>query len=387
MAELKLIKMSEIEPKSVGWLWQAYIPLGAVTLIQGDGGLGKTSISLAIAAAVSRGEVLPTNGITTTYEQTSPETLIVQNAEDSYFETIRPRLDQLGADNNRIVVIDDEYEPLTFMDNRIEEAIIRTGAKLIILDPLQAYFGRANMNSAGSVRPIMKHLGKIAERNQCAILLVGHLGKNGNKASYRGLGSVDIFAAARSVLTVGVVEDLETGEKTSVMAHNKSNLAPHGSSLAFEIDPINGFRWLGECDINVKEVFAGEKAASKAENPCNSNKPESQLDKAKHLIRNTLDNSITEASYFEQLAENHGLSLKTIHRAKTALGIRSVKRGDIWYWELPIEGEYTEINEIYQGSQDFNMSENHQQSQDRHLTELSILSNSTISSRSAVGVI
>lgn len=198
MAELKLIKMSQIQPKPVEWLWELYIPIGAVSFIQGDGGLGKTTISLSIAAAVSTGTALPGEFIT------SPALVIVLNAEDSYKETIRPRLDQLGADNDMITVIDDDYEPLTFMDNRIEAAIIRTNARLIICDPTQAFFGRANINAAGSVRPIMKHLGKIAQRHRCAILLVGHLGKQAVKLHIVGL-VVLIFSPPQEACSLSVV--------------------------------------------------------------------------------------------------------------------------------------------------------------------------------------
>jgi archaellum biogenesis ATPase FlaH len=336
MAELKLIKMSQIQSKPVEWLWEPYIPIGAVSLIQGDGGLGKTTISLSIAAAVSTGVVLP-GGIST-----SPAAVIVLNAEDSYEETIRPRLDQLGADNDMITVIDDDDEPLTFTDSRIEEAIIRTNARLVICDPTQAFFGRANMNAAGSVRPIMKHLGKIAQRHRLAILLVGHLGKQGSKAAYRGLGSVDIFAAARSVLTVECVTIVETGEKINVMAHNKSNLAPHGPSLSFEIDPVSGFRWTGECDITIDELFEGETEPGKAE---------SQLDKAMRIIRTALASGTSEAAAFEDLAVKHSISMKTFQRAKAKLDVRSVKFGDTWHWELPIEGEYTEVTQEGQHGQ------------------------------------
>ena len=170
MAELKTIKMSNIRQESVEWLWEPYIPSGAITLIQGDGGMGKTTAALAIAAAVSTGTALPGSG-----GNAAPSAVIVQNAEDSYSKTIKPRLEQLGADNDMIEVILEDGDELSFADERIEQAIKKFNAKFIILDPVQAYFGGANMNNANSVRPIMKQLGDVAERNNCAVLLVGHL--------------------------------------------------------------------------------------------------------------------------------------------------------------------------------------------------------------------
>ena len=189
MAELIIKRMSDIQPEPVEWLWEPYIPRGRIVLLQGDGSMGKTTISMAIAAAITRGESLPGEyggGLS------APACVIVQNAEDSYTQTIRPRLEHFGADCDKIYVIDDDEEALSFSDERIEQTIIQKNARLCIIDPVQGFFRGANMNSAGSVRPLMKHLGKVAERHNCTILLVGHLKKQGGRASYRGLGSIDI---------------------------------------------------------------------------------------------------------------------------------------------------------------------------------------------------
>jgi len=319
MAELKLIKMSDIQPEPVEWLWEPYIPCGAISLIQGDGGMGKTTAALAIAAAVSRGDALP-NGISS-----APAAVIVQNAEDSYTRTIKPRLENYGADCGIIEVIDEDEQELSLSDTRIEDAIIRTGAKLLIIDPVQAYFGGRNMNSAGGVRPLMKQLGAVAARHDCAVLLVGHLHKKGGAPQYRGLGSIDIYAAARSVMTVGKFPDDET---TRVIVHNKSNLSAPGASQAFGLDDDGGFRWLGECGATVDEVMGGKP------------KQESQVAKARRLIETALANGPVPAADMEQLAEEEGISFKTFKRAKEALGVMSYQRGRVWYWDLPIDVEY-----------------------------------------------
>ena len=208
---------------------------------------------------------------------------------------------------------------------------MKTNARLLILDPVQAYFGGANMNSANGVRPLMKHLGDVARRNNCAVLLVGHLHKKSGKAAYRGLGSIDIYAAARSVLTVvGVGGDTDT----RAIVHNKSNLSPAGKSLAFRFDPLYGFTWQGEYDINIDELFYGK-----------SNQPESQFAKARRLIETALASGPVPAAEMMQMAEEQGISHKTLNRAKDALGVVSVKRGVQWYWELPIDAEFTEVNQ------------------------------------------
>jgi hypothetical protein len=225
---------------------------------------------------------------------------------------------------------------------------MKTRARLCILDPVQAYFRGANMNSASSVRPIMKHLGNIAARNDCAILLVGHLHKQGGKAAYRGLGSIDIYAAARSVLTVG---GSGVDENIRVMVHNKSNLAPAGKPQAFGLDPISGFSWTGEYDISVDDVMNGKRQ-------------ENQFAKARRLIGTALRNGAIPAVDMELMAEEHGISMKTFNRAKSALGVISVKRGGQWYWEIPIEIIYTEFSEDSQDSQ---------HGQDGHATAMTAL--------------
>jgi len=332
MPEPKIITMRDVQPEQVKWLWKPYIPLGKITVIQGDGGDGKTTTATAIAAAVSRGDALPGS-----VGNAEPAHVILQNAEDGLADTIVPRLTQFGADIDRVHFIDEDERELSLTDERLEKTIIRTEAKLCVLDPIQAYLGGANMNSANGVRPLMKKLGAVASRTECAILLVGHLGKKGGRSQYRGLGSVDIPAAARSVLTIGRID---VDENMRAIVHNKSNLAPPGPSLAFGLDPVGGFCWLGEYDITIDELLGGKK------------NPESQFAKARRLIETALANGPVLSADMMQMAEEQGISAKTLNRAKDALGVISIKRGERWYWELPIEVEYTVIDQDGQHGQD-----------------------------------
>jgi hypothetical protein len=322
MTELKMIKMSDIQPEPVEWLWEPYIPNGAISLIQDDGGTGKTTMALAIAAAITCGDALP-NGV-----GGAPANVIVQNAEDSYTRTIKPRLEQFGADCGRISVIDEDDGALSLSDERIEQAIVRVNAKLLIIDPVQAYFGGANMNSAGGVRPLMKQLGMVAAWQGCAVLLVGHLHKKGGQPQYRELGSIDIYAAARSVLTVGKIP---VDEDIRAIVNNKNNLSPAGKSLAFGFDPVGGFCWLGDYDVTIDEILSGVK------------KPESQFAKARRLIEAALADGPVLSVDMEQMADDNGISYKTFNRAKSALGVVSVKIGSKWYWVIPIDVEYSEV--------------------------------------------
>ena len=324
MAEVKLIRLSEIQSEPVDWLWEPYLARGAISLIQGDGGTGKTTMSLAIAAAITRGESISGSGS----GYTAPANVIIQNAEDSYDQTIKPRLEQLGADCDRVITIDEENKALTFLDQRLEQSIIDTKAVLFIFDPVQAFFANANMNSANSVRPIMKHLGGIASRTGCSVLLVGHFHKRGGKAQYRGLGSVDIYAAARSVLTVGIAD---ADENIRAVIQNKSNLASPGATLAFSIDPVGGFCWRGEYDITIDELLNGRRQQAK---------PENQFAKARMFIENILRNGPVPSADIWELAEDKGIAEKTLRRAKSALGAISRQIDNVWHWELPIDADY-----------------------------------------------
>ena len=195
--ELKMIRMSEVQSQEIEWLWYPFIPYGKLTIIQGDPGDGKTTMVLNLAAKLSKGEALDEN-----MKVTEPVNVIYQTAEDGLADTVKPRLELAGADCERIIVIDESDKSLSMVDERLEEAIVRTGARLLILDPIQAYLGGGmDMNRANEARDMTKKLGALAEKTKCAIILIGHMNKaSGNKAAYRGMGSIDFFAVARSVI-------------------------------------------------------------------------------------------------------------------------------------------------------------------------------------------
>lgn len=189
--ELKIIRMSEVESQEVKWLWYPFIPYGKLTIIQGDPGDGKTTLVLNIAAKLSKGECLDSD-----MDVQEPVNVIYQTAEDGLADTVKPRLELAGADCEKILVIDESDKSLSMADERLEEALAKTGAKVLILDPIQAYLGGGmDMNRANEARDMTKKLGALAEKYQCAILLIGHMNKaSGNKAAYRGMGSIDFFA-------------------------------------------------------------------------------------------------------------------------------------------------------------------------------------------------
>lgn len=188
--ELKLLKMSDIQVREVDWLWYPYIPFGKLTIIHGDPGEGKTTFALRLAAACSNGTPLPN------MDTIAPITVIYQSAEDGLDDTIKPRLIEAGADQERIINICEEEKSLHMLDERIEKAIVQCGAKMLILDPMQGYLGeRVDMNRANEVRTIMKSIGQVAQRTGCAVVLVGHLNKAAGMSSVPTVDS-DLLTSA-----------------------------------------------------------------------------------------------------------------------------------------------------------------------------------------------
>ena len=320
MAELKIISMDEVPVEEVEWLWYPYIPFGKLSIIHGDGGEGKTTLILQLAALLSRGEKLPCDST-----EREPIKVIYQTAEDGLGDTIKPRLLAGNADCSQIKVIDESEATLTMLDERIEKAIVETGARALILDPVQAYIGaKVDMNRANEVRAVLSQLGRIAGQYRCAIILVGHLNKaQGNKSNYRGLGSIDFQATARSVLIVGRLKD---NPQIRVMVQDKSSLAPEGEPIAFELGKENGFRWLGHYDISVDDLLCGIPKEKKSEQAENSILEYLSKDKypQKDLVKK---------------AQAIGISKRVLDEAKKTLNVRSLKEGSQWYWELPEEIE------------------------------------------------
>ena len=247
---VKIIRMSDVELTPVDWLWKPYLPFGKLSVLQGNPGEGKTYFAMHLAAACTNGKLLPN------MERMEPFNVIYQTAEDGLGDTVKPRLIEAGADLDRVLVIDDSDVQLTLSDERIEKAIIENNARLVIIDPIQAYLGAdVDMNRANEVRPIFMRLGQVARRTGCAILLIGHLNKAaGMQSLQRGLGSIDIAAAVRSVMFIGKLKHDPT---MRILTHEKSSLAPPGLSLAFSLGDEGGFRWVGEYDITADEMLSG----------------------------------------------------------------------------------------------------------------------------------
>ena len=300
---VKIIRMSDVELTPVEWLWKPYLPFGKLSVLQGNPGEGKTYFAMHLAAACTNGKLLPN------MERMEPFNVIYQTAEDGLGDTVKPRLIEAGADLDRVLVIDDSEVQLTLSDERIEKAIIENNARLVIIDPIQAYLGAdVDMNRANEVRPIFMRLGQVAQRTGCAILLIGHLNKAaGMQSLQRGLGSIDIAAAVRSVMFIGKLKHDPT---MRILTHEKSSLAPPGASLAFSLGDEGGFRWVGEYDITADEMLSGIEPQR-----------ETKTQQAKDLICTLLAGEKRVLSEdIDKAALERGIPGRTVRDAKRELG-------------------------------------------------------------------
>src|SRR6266700_2936350 len=248
--------LSQVETQPVHWLWHKHLPLGKITLLDGDPGMGKSLLALDLAARVSSG--LPmTDG---TPGQQGGVILIAP--EDGAGDTLRPRLQAAGGDPSRVLLLTTvpgfDTHKMALVDRPfslshdlelLERAIERTNARLVVLDPLMALLG-GSIDSCRDqqIREVFTPLAHLAERTGCAILLIRHLTKGtSHNALYRGVGSIGILAAARTSLLVAPDPSDETRR---ILATTKNNLSQPAPNLSYQIGAnpagIPFLHWLGE---------------------------------------------------------------------------------------------------------------------------------------------
>ena len=309
-ALVPMLCYKDIEQTSVEWLWFPYIPFGKLTIIQGNPGEGKTYFAMMLTAACTNRKLFPN------MEDIEPFNVIYQTAEDGMGDTIKPRLVEAGADLSRVMVIDDSEEALTLSDDRIEKAVRQNHVRLVVIDPVQAFIGAdVDMNRANEVRPVFRKLGMIAEKTSRAIVLIGHLNKSsGTQSTYRGLGSIDIMAAVRSLIFIGKVRKDPT---TRVLIHEKSSLAPPGETMAFKLGDEEGFRWVGAYEISADELLDGKEGKA----------TETKLERGAKLIRELLaDKEEISIRELDDKAKEQGISGRTMR------DVRSRMKNELEYW-------------------------------------------------------
>ena len=316
MPELQFEYFSSVKPRKVEWLWYPYIPYGKITVIQGDPGEGKSTFVINVAALLTNGTKMP-DGVGGGISQT----VIYQCAEDDIADTIKPRLVAAGADCSKIAYIIDDNNELTFEDTRIEEVLAKTGARLLVIDPIQAFLVQdSDMQSAARMRTALGKLADVAAKYQCAVVLVGHLNKSyGGKNLYRGLGSIDIAAIARSVL---MISRDSANPSIRYMFPVKSSLAPEGSAIGFTFAD-GQFKWLGKCDIDSTTIEGSIYARHE------------KLEQAKAFLARILKEGALPSTQIYKLVEHLDIGKRTVETAKKEMGIQAFRMKNAWYWRLP----------------------------------------------------
>jgi hypothetical protein len=321
---LRVVCMADVAPEQVTWLWFPYVARGKLTLLEGDPGLGKSWLTCALACAVSRGQGLPGA------EPFTPGTVLMLSAEDGLGDTLRPRLDAVGADVTRVFAL---AEPVTLDAAgllRLEAAIIEHKPDLVIIDPLFAYTGgKVDIHRANECRAVSAPLAAIAERHGCAIVAVRHLGKSrgGGHALNAGIGSIDFTAAARSVLLVGRDPD---DEQKRALVQTKNNLAPIGEAVGYKLEG-GQFFWTGASDLTAGRILAAESDEGER----------TSITEAVEFLTTALSGGARDSKAVKDEARGVGISEATLRRAKARLKVQARKVGlpgshcQKWVWQLP----------------------------------------------------
>lgn len=341
--EAMLVNMAQVQPEKVRWLWPGRIPLGKLTILAGPPGVGKSYALLDIAARVSRGSALPDGG------PAPLGSVILLTAEDGLADTVRPRLDLLGADCQRIhaltMVRQGNGERMFNLEDHLpllEGAIIEKGACLAIIDPLLAYTGRADSYKESEVRGLLAPLATMAERTSCAVGGVIHLNKRGGEHSplNRITASLAFVAQARSVLLLAIDPEDESGQRR-VLAPVKMNLCAHPPSLGLHFAEDGGLVWDGPVSKNAADLLALPADDSER----------TALAEAQEFLRDLLADGPVQAEEVLKRARRAGVAEKTLRRAKAALRVISERQGGLadegcWAWALPKMAIATKIGNV-----------------------------------------
>lgn len=304
----EIINLSDIQETKTRWLGRPYFPLGKLTIVQGDPGEGKTTFMLNLIAVYTN----PHN------KERPPIHAIYLNAEDGLADTIKPRLIAANANCDYVHTIDESHMPLTLDDQRIEDAIVMTGARLLVIDPLQAYLGPdVDMHRANEIRPVMSRLAAVAERTGCAIVLVGHMNKaQGMKSTYRGLGSIDLVAAARSVI---VIAKDKSNPDVRVIAQIKNSLAPIPKPSAFKIKEGGEIDFIDEYECDVEDLLMGIGT-------------DADYNEALNILREELKEGEKPQRELMEKISHLNIPQNKLRKIKNSLGVKSVKIHNSWYW-------------------------------------------------------
>ena len=328
-SSIRLVNMAQVQARAVKWLWEPYIPLECITLLEGDPKTGKTWAALAVTAAITRGFPLPGEG--GKFIAREPGKVLYLTAEDSIDMTLKPRLDKGNADTSRVEAFEGKIGrdgktvvPINMQDlPELDEALEQVKPVLIVIDSMVPHLGpKVDQNKPEQIVPVLNGVARLAEKHSCACLIIRHWKKGpSERALYKGQGTVSIAGVARSILMVG--KDPNQPGK-GVIVHSACNLAKEGPSQSFAITDAGAWEWCGISELSAAELVAPEvveQSGARAD--------------AKKFLREALAQGPRSAVDMEDEADANGIAPATLKRARKELNIRAFKLGRAWYWELP----------------------------------------------------
>jgi len=346
-----MIRLSEVQPTEIRWLWPQRIALGKLTLIVGDPDLGKSFLTLDMAARVSTGTPWPDRP----EKDNATGGVVLLSAEDDLSDTIRPRLDAAGADVRRILALsavshfdattDRQREYLFNLADdlpALERAIQEVGVcRLVIIDPISAYMGsRTDSHRNADVRGVLAPLASLAAQHGVAVVAVSHMRKSDGPAMYRAMGSLAFVAAPRATYAVAKDRDDPTG-KRRLMLPVKNNLANDTSGMAFCLGKnsighsVPVVRWEpAPVFVTADEALAADKQRR--------GPPPREREEAAEWLAAALVNGPQSAERLFADAKAAGIAQATLRRAKTKLGVKA-RKGEYqgpWEWYMSAEGRY-----------------------------------------------
>jgi len=344
-AEPVLVKLSDVQPEPIRWLWPGRIALGKLTLIAGDPNLGKSFLTLDIAARVSQGAGWPD----APDAYCAPAGVVLLSAEDDLNDTIRPRLDAAGADVDRIVALQGMRErnpetgewypvPFTLADLGILETAIDSvsGCRLVVIDPVSAYLGLTDSHKNAEVRAVLAPLAELAARRRLAVVAVTHLRKGEGPALYRAMGSLAFVAAARAVWAVAR-DPKDPTKRRRLFLPAKNNIAPDPTGLAYTLEPAeNGTAYVAWAAEPVQ--LTADEALAPPPQPRGRGPVPAERTAATEWLGTLLADGPVPVDDVRKAAREAGLSWATVRRGQEHLGVRAWKRGfnpTCWLWELP----------------------------------------------------
>jgi len=330
---LEIVPISDVTAEEVDYLIAPYIPIGAITVLEGDPESGKTYTALDIAARVTTGKPAPWLIPVVGEQVTPPASVLYATGEDHVAGTLKPRLVNCGGDPRRFYslkgVIDEsddgEIRQMAFNlgdKGLLDKAFEECQPKLFVIDPLQAFLGAGvDMHKANEVRPVLSGIAELAEKHRCAVLIIRHLNKSSQqRAAYRGMGSIDITGAARSVLLAGKHPH---DPNRFALVHTKTNLGRKGKALTYSIDD-DGLHWHGREDVTADDVLQPPMAVT------------DRLTAAKQFLENVLADGPKPSTEVTEAARRAGISGRALNLAKEELGVMQRPAGfqKGWIWCL-----------------------------------------------------